>query len=83
MDKLAMYSPLSAWTRGDRKISPFVSLTIGAHSTTDDGHMLLTPELMTESEIDYEVNGLLAELEQFRKAAKAELSSLRLKMLER
>ena len=44
---------------------------------------LLTPELMTESEIDYEVNGLLAELEQFRKAAKAELSSLRLKMLER
>jgi hypothetical protein len=45
-----------------------------------DGRLILTSQLMTDAEIDDEVDGLIKELEQFRKAAKKELLSLRAKM---
>ena len=43
--------------------------------------MLLSAQLMTDSEIDYEVEALVKELEEFRKLAKNELRTLKAKML--
>lgn len=79
MSKFAMYSPLWSWKKEELPAGPFVSLEVGTHMESD-GRLILTPQLMTDAEIDYEVDGLIKELEQFRKAAKKELLSLRVKM---
>ena len=80
MNKLMMYSPLRSWKKGELPISPFVSIAVGAHSE-NDGHLLLSPQLMTDAEIDHEVESLIKELEQFRTSAKKELRNLQAKML--
>lgn len=79
MNTFAMYSPLRSWKKGELPADPFISLEVGTH-TKSEGKLLLTPNLMTVTEIDYEVDRLIKELEQFRKAAKKELLSLRAKM---
>lgn len=80
MNKLMMYSPLRSRKNGERPISPFVFIASGSH-TTSDGHVLLSSQLMTDAEIDYEVESLIKELEQFRTSAKKELRALQVKML--
>jgi hypothetical protein len=57
-----------------------VSIAVGWH-TDEGGQLLLTPQLMTDREIDEAVDGLIKELEEFRKAAKKELMTLRARML--
>lgn len=79
MSKFAMHSPLRSWKKGELPADPFVSLEVGTHMESD-GRLILTSQLMTDAEIDDEVDGLIKELEQFRKAAKKELLSLRAKM---
>lgn len=79
MSKFAMHSPLRSWKKGAPPVGPFVSLEVGTHMKSD-GRLILTAQLMTDAEIDYEVDGLIKELEQFRKDAKNELLSLRAKM---
>jgi hypothetical protein len=80
MHKFTLYSPLRSWKKGQPPASPFVSLAIGAHSATA-GHLLLTSQLMTDLEVDHEVDGLIREMEEFRKTAKNELRKLKAKML--
>ena len=80
MFKLAIYSPLRSWKKGQMPLSPFISVAIGSHSETD-GQLLLTAQLMTDSEIDYEVDNLIKELVEFRRIGKTELRTLRAKML--
>jgi hypothetical protein len=80
MYKFTLYSPLRSWKKGQPPTNPFVSVAVGAHSTTD-GQLLLTSQLMTDLEIDHEVDGLIKEMEEFRKAAKKELRNLRARML--
>ena len=80
MHKLVLCSPLRSRKQGQLPVSPFVSVAIGTHSEVD-GQLLLTAQLMTESEIDYEVDSLVKELEEFRKNAKKEIRTLSAKML--
>ena len=80
MNKLAMYSPLRSWKKGEIPIGPFVSIAVGAY-VESDGELLLSPQLMTDIEIDCEVKNLIKELEEFSKLAKKELRTLQAKML--
>ena len=80
MHRLSMYSPLREWRKGEYPVAPFVHLSVGTHSESQ-GTVLLSPQLMTDQEIDETVNQLRNELEEFRKKAKKELQSLRKKML--
>lgn len=80
MYKLALYSPLRSWKKGQPPTSPSVSVAMGAH-TEADGQLLLTAQLMTDSEIDHEVEVLMKELEEFRVMAKKELRTLKARML--
>jgi len=82
MHRLSIYSPARKWKKGDLPTSPFVYLTLGAHSKDND-NILLSPQLMSDSEIDEVVTQLKAELDDFRKKAKKELKSLREKMIEK
>lgn len=82
MNDLIMHSPLHNWKKGEFPVSPFVAIAVGAH-TESDGKILLSPNLMTDLEVDYEVNRLIKNLEKFRSSAKKELKSLQSKMLEK
>ncbi|MCO6057965.1 hypothetical protein NG726_14960 [Pseudomonas sp. MOB-449] len=82
MDKLALHSPLHSWKKGQYPVNPFVYLSVGTHHE-DDGRILLSAQLMTDVEIDHEVDSMIKELEEFRKKAKKELRMLRVKMLEK
>nr|VFJ44012.1 MAG: hypothetical protein BECKDK2373C_GA0170839_100730 [Candidatus Kentron sp. DK]VFJ53473.1 MAG: hypothetical protein BECKDK2373B_GA0170837_104229 [Candidatus Kentron sp. DK] len=81
MHRFTIYSPLNAQKKGDYPISPFLYLSAGFYSE-DQGHVLLSAQLMTDSEIDYVVDGLKEELEEFRTKAKNELKALHNKMLK-
>lgn len=82
MHRLAIYSPFRAWKKGNMPLPPFVSISVGTHSESD-GQIFLSPELMSDGEIDYAVDQLKSELEEFRKAAKKELRTLKTKMLQK
>ena len=81
MSKFEMYSPLRARKKGDNPVSPFIHLSLGYHATSDDGHILLSAQLMTNREVDECVDQLRKELEKFRKEAKQELTTLHERML--
>jgi len=82
MHRLAMYSPLRAWKKGEMPLSPFVNMSVGTHSGSD-GRILLSAQLMTDQEIDYAVDEFKDELEEFRNEAKKELLTLKAKMLQK
>lgn len=82
MHRLAMYSPFKAWKKGDVPLPPFVSISVGTHSEAN-GQIFLSPELTSDGQIDYAVDQLKDELEEFRKAAKKELRTLKTKMLQK
>lgn len=82
MNKFKMFSPLRDWKKEELPAAPFVSLAVGAHIETH-GQVLLTPQLMVDSEIDYEIDGLIKELEEFRVMAKKELRTLQSTMLNK
>ena len=82
MQRFSIYSPLRQWKKGDMPVSPFLYLTVGTYSKEDD-NVLLSPQLMSDPEIDEIVAQLKAELDEFGKKAKRELKSLREKMVEK
>jgi len=78
MNKFGLYSAPKAGATGNLPFDPFVALVVGSHVAAE-GEIILTPNLMTESEIDYEVNSLMRELEEFRILAKKKLKSLQVR----
>ena len=80
MHRFSLYSPLATWKNGDPLTTPFVSLSLGTYSESEEGLVLLSPELMTDHEVDETVDQLKSELEEFRRRAKQELHNLRAKM---
>ena len=78
MRRLAMYSPLSEWRKGDPLSAPHVCIAVGIDSAPeDDDEILLSSDLMSEREIDDAVEALKNELEEFRIKAKQELKRLK------
>jgi hypothetical protein len=80
MKTFCVHSPFQSWKKGDYPVSPYVAIALGDHVTAD-GERLLTPQLMTDSEIDYEINRKIEELQLVRKQAKRELSARQKAML--
>lgn len=59
--------------KGDLPFTPYVHIYLSSHSMDDSGRSLMSPELMTDIEIDETVNQLIEQLEKARKKAKKEL----------
>ena len=59
--------------KGELPFSPFVHLYLTSHSIDDAGRDLMSPQLMTDIEIDETVDQLIKQLEKARKKAKKEL----------
>ncbi len=56
----------------DLPFNPYVHIFLSEYSQ-DEGHILLSPRLMTDEEIDYSIDRLRKQLETARKKAKLEL----------
>jgi hypothetical protein len=52
---------------------PFVHIYLSSHSVDTDGRNLMSPELMTDIEVDETIDYLIKQLEKVRKKAKSEL----------
>ena len=83
MYQLSVFSPLSSWKKGDYPVAPFVHISVDFHSEEEDGRILLSPQLVTDNEVDNAVDALIRELEAFRKAAKKELRLILTRQLEK
>jgi len=56
--------------KGDQPFAPFVHLWLSQSKTDTNGRTLLSPQLMTEQEVDESVDQLISQLEHCRKLAK-------------
>jgi hypothetical protein len=59
---------------GDTPFSPHVVLTLAGHGTNEDGTPLLSANLMTSAEIDFQIQALKDDLDAVGKRAKAALA---------
>ncbi len=59
--------------KNEPPFTPFVQVWLSQHTVDSNGRILLSPELMTDFEIDEAVDFLVKQLEQTRKKAKQAL----------
>jgi hypothetical protein len=59
--------------KGDMPFTPYLHIHLSEHVSDSEGHILLSPQLMTDKEIDEAVDLLVMQLEKVRKAAKAKI----------
>jgi len=62
-----------AWKKGEPPFNPIIRLWLSEYSKDKEEHILLSPDLMTDSEIDYNVDRLIAQLNVVRRKAKKAL----------
>lgn len=59
--------------KGDVPFTPYLHIYLPEHSIDPEGRILLSPQLMTEKEIDESTNYLIMQLEKARRTAKSKL----------
>jgi hypothetical protein len=76
MNRLQLYSPLQKASSQQFPTPPFVHAMVGT-CAKEDGHTLLSAQLMTDGEIDEFVTQMKSELDEFAVVAKKELRKLK------
>lgn len=61
---------LDNWKEGDFPTSATVNICLGDHTVDSEGHKLLTADLISDTEIDFWIDGLIQNLEAMRTKAK-------------
>ena len=59
--------------KGDPPFTPYFHIYLSEYFSDSEGYPLLSPELMTEKEIDEAIDFLVIQLEKARKSAKSKL----------
>ena len=59
--------------KGDVPFTPYLHIYLPEHSSGPEGRILLSPQLMTDKEIDESIDSLIMQLEKVRKTAKSKL----------
>ena len=73
---------LYASKKGDLPVTPFVHIILKSYSSREDRIPLLSPQLMTDREIDESVNYLKSQLDHIARLSKKALKRARFKTLE-
>jgi hypothetical protein len=63
--------------KGDIPFPPYVHIYLSEYSSDSAGRPLMSPELMTDREIDEAIDYLASQLEKVRKAAKLQLKKIK------
>lgn len=74
MSKFFLWRSLAKWKAGDMPAGAVVAVGIAEHVEVD-GELLISPNLMSEHEVDESIDNLVAELEQLRRKAKETIRS--------
>ncbi|WP_141758712.1 hypothetical protein [Duganella sp. HH105] len=69
MSRFFVWRELSDWKAGDLPMSAAVAVGIAEHFQVRDA-MLISSKLMTDGEVDHEIDRMIVELEKLRKDAK-------------
>ena len=77
-----VFNPLRKWKKGDYPISPAVYIQLTSFLRDQDERVLIGHQLMTEQEVDEQINQLAKELEIVRKKAKKELKATLAKQIK-
>lgn len=64
---------LDNWKDGDLPMSATVNICLGDHTTDLKGHILLTADLISDTEVDFWIDGLIQNLEVIRVKAKKKI----------
>jgi hypothetical protein len=59
--------------KGKIPFTPFLHIYLSEHASDSEGRKLLSPQLMTDKEIDEAIDSLIRQLEKVRKKAKSKL----------
>lgn len=59
--------------KGGMPFTPYLHIHLSEHFSDSEGHILLSPQLMTDKEIDEAVDFLVMQLEKAKKTAKSKL----------
>jgi len=63
--------------KGDLPFNPEVHVVVESFVKDKDGNIILGAKLMTDDEVDYQINRMISELESVRRRAKASLHARR------
>ena len=61
--------------KNDIPFSPFLRIELSEFAKDENDNIILSPQLMTESEIDYNFNSLIDQLQKLKTKAKKELKN--------
>ena len=75
MSRFFVFRNLKDWKSGDYPVNASVSIGVADHLVLSTGEVLVSAALMTEREVDFAIDGLIKELEQVRRTAKANISA--------
>ncbi len=78
--KFGVFNPFRDWKKGDLPCDTHVTLVVNELNPENDGRIRMTPNLATDSEIDYEIDQMKKDLESVRKEAKRVLKAQREKI---
>ena len=71
--KFGVVGVLDGWKKGDLPGNQMVNIVLNSYSTLNDGIIAITAQLASDSEVDYEIDSLIRDLEQVRKTAKTKI----------
>jgi hypothetical protein len=75
MSKFFVFRFLKNWKPGDLPMNAAVSIGVVDQSVRPTGEVLISAQLMTDQEVDFAIDGIINELEQIRKSAKAAIKA--------
>lgn len=82
MSRFFVWRALSGWKRGDVPARAAVAVGIAQHHQLPNGEKVISGHLMTDEEVDYEIDRLIAELEKLRGEAKRSIRADNAKTLD-
>lgn len=81
--KFGVVGILDKWKKGDLPGNQMVNIVLNSYSSSNDGTILITPQLATDEEVDNAVNQLINDLEKARVAAKKSIKTINEKIRTR
>lgn len=83
-ENIGIFNPLKKWKSGDMPMTVAVHIVLNRILGNDDeGFPLLSPSLASDTEIDFEIDGMISALNKARTNAKKVLKLQRAKMLKK
>lgn len=72
----AVVGVMDKWKPGDLRCYQEVNVVLKSYTSLEDGSICITPRMVSDEEIDYEIDALIKDLEKVRIGAKKNLKTV-------